>query len=41
MLGRFAPAEREAMKEAIARAADAVEMVAADGLDKAMNKFNG
>ena len=41
VLGRFAPAEREAVEQAVQRAADAVSAVLAEGLDKAQNKFNG
>jgi PTH1 family peptidyl-tRNA hydrolase len=41
VLGRFSPADREAVEQAVERAADAVEMVVREGLDKAQNKFNG
>lgn len=40
VLGRFRPEEREAVAEAIDRAADAVEAILADGLERAMNRFN-
>lgn len=40
VLGRFAPAERDAVDRAIERAADAVECMAADGVAAAMNAFN-
>ncbi|MEE4271245.1 MAG: aminoacyl-tRNA hydrolase [Thermoanaerobaculales bacterium] len=36
----FAPDERDAVEDAVARAADAVEAVVADGIDAAMNRFN-
>lgn len=41
VLGRFTPAEREIMEQTVARAADAVAAVFADGFDRAMNQFNG
>ena len=40
VLGRMPPKEREAVKEAAVRAADAVESVIRDGVETAMNKFN-
>ena len=40
VLGGFAPDEEEALAEALARAADAVEMWAEHGVDAAMNRFN-
>ncbi len=40
VLGRFAPEEQLAMREAIARAADAVAAALRDGWDRAMNEFN-
>src|SRR5262249_32918587 len=39
-LGRFRPDEREAITEAIERAADAVEMALRDGFEQAMNVYN-
>jgi PTH1 family peptidyl-tRNA hydrolase len=41
VLGRFGPAEREVMEQAVARAAEAVAMALQDGWDRAMNQFNG
>jgi peptidyl-tRNA hydrolase, PTH1 family len=41
VLSRFAPDERAAMEEAVARAADAVECMLQEGTDRAMNRFNG
>ncbi len=41
VLGRFTPEEQVVMRDAVARAADAVEEVLAGGLEKAMNTFNG
>lgn len=41
VLGTFPAAERAAMADAVARAADAVEAALADGFDRAMNQFNG
>lgn len=40
VLGKFRSSEREAIAEAIERAADAVEMALAEGFEKAMNRFN-
>ncbi len=40
VLGKFKPAEREAVAEAIDRAADAVEAALREGFEKAMNLFN-
>ena len=40
VLGGFAPDEEDALAEALARAADAVEVWAEDGVDAAMNRFN-
>lgn len=41
VLSGYAPAERETMKAALVRAADAVECAVKNGLDRAMNEFNG
>lgn len=40
VLGRFVPAERKLIDEAIENAADAVERIIADGPDAAMNEYN-
>jgi PTH1 family peptidyl-tRNA hydrolase len=40
VLARFEPDERETIRTAIERAADAAEVFAADGIDKVMNSFN-
>lgn len=40
VLSRFKRAERTIVKESIARAADAVEMILAEDIEPAMNKFN-
>jgi PTH1 family peptidyl-tRNA hydrolase len=40
VLARFQREERPAVEEAIGRAADAVEMFVADGIDLAMSRFN-
>ncbi len=41
VLGSVSGDEREALAQAVARAADAVEAVLADGVEAAMNRFNG
>ena len=41
VLGRFTPDERSMMGPAVERAADAVQAVLSEGLEKAQNKFNG
>ncbi len=40
VLGRFTAAERTAMEDAVAQAADGVECWAADGIEAGMNRFN-
>lgn len=41
VLGKFQGEDRKAMDAAVKRAADAVECFLKDGIDKAMNRFNG
>ena len=41
VLSKFAPDERDVIVEAIGRAADAVEKIVAESVEKAMNEFNG
>ena len=41
VLGRLNPAERGLMEKVLARAADQAERWLADGIEKAMNQFNG
>ena len=41
VLSRFAPDERELIAEAVEKAADAVGVWACEGVDRAMNQFNG
>jgi PTH1 family peptidyl-tRNA hydrolase len=41
VLSRFRPEEQSAMRDAVARGADAVLSVVEDGLETAMNRFNG
>ena len=41
VLGRFQGEDKKAMDQAVKRAADAVECLIGQGVDKAMNKFNG
>ncbi len=41
LLGRVRAAEREVFAETVERAADALETVLEDGVDEAMNRFNG
>ena len=40
MLNRFGKAERDAIDVTLEEAADAVEMIATDGVDAAMTKYN-
>lgn len=40
VLGRFAKAERDLLREQVGRAADAVECFLQAGIDEAMNRFN-
>ena len=40
MLAKFEPGERAELESFIARAADAAEMFAAEGIDKVMNTYN-
>ena len=40
VLGRFRPDERELIESAVSRAADAVEAIQREGLDKAMETYN-
>jgi len=40
VLGRFSTDERQAILDAVNRAADAVEAFAAEGIDAVMNRFN-
>ena len=40
VLGKFTGEDKKAMDEAVKRAADAVECLLAEGIDRAMNKFN-
>jgi PTH1 family peptidyl-tRNA hydrolase len=40
VLARFEPEERETIRTAIQRAADAAEVFATDGIEKVMNTFN-
>jgi PTH1 family peptidyl-tRNA hydrolase len=41
VLGRFSPAERKAMNEVLDRACQQVECWLSDGIQAAMNRFNG
>lgn len=41
VLGRMAPKEREIVRAAATRAADAAQAAVQDGLENAMNRFNG
>ena len=41
VLGKFVGEDKKAMDASVKRAADAIECIIRDGLDKGMNKFNG
>ncbi|MBX3279796.1 MAG: aminoacyl-tRNA hydrolase [Acidobacteria bacterium] len=41
VLSDFARSERDAVREMVARAADAAEVLCQDGIEKAMSKYNG
>ncbi|HMP89177.1 MAG TPA: aminoacyl-tRNA hydrolase [Kiritimatiellia bacterium] len=41
VLGKYAPEVKDKVSETFGRAAEAVNVWVADGMDKAMNKFNG
>ena len=41
VLGRFSSQERELVDEAICQAADGVEMILSQGIEAAMNRWNG
>jgi len=41
VLGRFRPAERPVIEEAVARAAQAVGVWVHQGIDACMNQYNG
>lgn len=41
VLGRFSAEERERIDEAVRKAADAVSDIVREGVEKAMNRFNG
>ena len=41
VLSRFGKRDREQMAVTIEEAADAVELILADGVDAAMNRYNG
>lgn len=40
VLGRFAPEEQDLIREAVAKAADAIEMILKEGAAPAMNRYN-
>ena len=40
VLGKMPPREREAVREASLRAADAVEAIIGEGIDAAMSRYN-
>ena len=41
VLGKFVGEDKKAIDAAVKRAADAIECILSDGLDKSMNRFNG
>ena len=41
VLGKFTGEDKKAIDAAVKRAADAIECILSDGLDKGMNRFNG
>ena len=41
VLGKFAGEDKKAIDASVARAADAIECILKDGIDKGMNRFNG
>lgn len=41
VLGKFRGEDKKAIDAAVKRAADAIECILSDGLDKSMNRFNG
>ena len=41
VLGRFQGEDKKAIDAAVKRAADAVECLIGEGVDRAMNRFNG
>ncbi len=41
VLGKFQGEDKKAMEQAVKKAADAIECILSQGLDKAMNRFNG
>ena len=41
VLGKFTGEDKKTMDAAVKRAADAIECILAEGLDKGMNRFNG
>ena len=41
VLGRFSAKERDAVDDAVKEAADAVEVILSEGIESAMNRFNG
>jgi peptidyl-tRNA hydrolase, PTH1 family len=40
VLGRFGPDEKQAIADAVSRAADAVDVFVSDGIEMVMNRFN-
>ncbi len=41
VLGKFTGEDKKTMDAAVKRAADAIECILAEGLDRGMNRFNG